>query len=89
MTGTLCLLRAASRLPPHLEWPQGSGTFAFISERRLPGTIPAPGGSGEQEEDGFLLVFVVILISECFSPRVGEAAERGEHCTPRSLCGCD
>lgn len=78
MTGTLCLLRAASRLPPHPEWPRGSGTFAFISERRLPGTIPAPGGSGEQEEDGFLLVFVVILISECFfSEGWGSCGARG------------
>lgn len=89
MTGTPFLLRAASRLPHHLEWPRGSGTFCFHLREKIGSTIPAPGGSGEQEEDGFLLVFVVILISECFSLRVGEAAERGEHCTPRSLCGRD
>ena len=33
-------------------------------------TIPIPGGSGDGEEDGFLLVFVV-LIPECISPRAG------------------
>lgn len=25
----LCFLRAASRNPPHGEWPQGSGAFCF------------------------------------------------------------
>lgn len=50
--------------------PRGVGPSAFISERGEAGTIPIPGGIREREEDGFLLVFVV-LISECISPRAG------------------
>lgn len=49
----------------------------FVSERREAGTIPVPVGSGEQEEEEFLLVFVVVLISERFSPRAGEAGVWG------------
>ena len=53
------------------------GEVPLLSSQRRGRRNSNPRRLWEGEEDGFLLVFVV-LISECISPRAGEAAERGE-----------
>lgn len=68
MAAIPCPLREASRNPLH-QAALGEGSFCFHL-RGEADTIPIPGGSGDGEEDGFLLVFVV-LIPECISPRAG------------------
>lgn len=71
-----CLLRAASRNPPHQKWHRGSGAFCFhLREKRGSAFQSQEAWGGEEDE---FLLLCIVLISEHISPWVGEAAERGD-----------
>lgn len=71
MTGILSLLSKALK-PSQPRGAPGKWHFLLSSQRgERQAQFQSQEALGLERGDGFLLVFVVVLISKCISPRVG------------------